>query len=119
MENRKIMNTKSTNNPRAYTKEEMEDMIYAHMANIAHYWAKESRAQVPIEKCMGVVHSILAMFGGRTEQLPALDIIPSPHEEDKEYYKSKDENWFPDDIKLELDSSNFYPSIRKQGIKEN
>ncbi len=107
-----------TNKPRAYTKEEIEDMLYAHMATIAHYWANESRQPAAIDKCMGVVHSILAMIGGRTLPLPAFDLLASAHEEDKEYHISKGENWFPDDVRIQLDSSDFYPSIRKQGISE-
>ena len=106
------------NNPRAYTQEEIEDKIYAHLEALASYWARESRVVDPYEKCMGMAHSMLSVLGGSTLNLPAFDLIPCPHPDDKCFHKENGENWFPKKAKILLDGYGFYRSLEKQGLKK-
>lgn len=108
-----------TNNKlRAYTEEEIADMIYAHLEALARYWARESRAIDPYDKCMGMAHSMLSVLSGSTVNLPAFDLIPCPHPDDKSFHEENGENWFPSKAKVQLDGYNFYRSLERQGLKK-
>lgn len=77
---------------RAYTEKEMRDRMLSHMKSLVKYWSNEKSDSY--EACDGLAFSILSMIDGSTMSVPALDIIPAPHPEDKEYCQSCNENWF-------------------------
>lgn len=79
--------------PRAYTAEEVTDIFLEHLRRTARYWAGLPE-QTPLQKCEGVVFSILAMLDGDAMGLPAIDLVLHPHEEDKEFHRSQGSNWF-------------------------
>ncbi len=80
--------------PREYTSEEVRDKILTHMANVAEYWANVDNRPC-IEKINGAMFSVLTMLDGAGD-LPAFDLIPAPHESDKEYHISQGDNWYND-----------------------
>lgn len=87
------MTEQTDDKPRAYTAEEMRDLLIKHFINLARYWAKEPNQSVE-QKCEGVVFSILSTLDGCSLDLPGFTIIPSPHEDDKAFYISEGRNWF-------------------------
>ena len=79
--------------PRAKTAEEVREEFVSHVRMLARYWANVS-GQTVEEKCEGVAFSILVTIDGGSAELPAFDMIPAPHEDDKQYYIDNDENWY-------------------------
>ena len=51
---------------------------------------------MPLEKCNGLAFSILNIFDGTSIELPAMDIVLRPHEDDKEYLRGEGMDWFED-----------------------
>lgn len=88
---------------RKITKKEAEEKLIKKMLGIARYWSGVE-GQTDKEKCEGVVFSILAMFDGCEMNMPAMDIVLRPHEEDKEFCKEVGENWFEDGMAINDDT---------------
>lgn len=85
--------------PRAYTPEEVRQHFLDHICRMISYWNGEDGSNVPKdyssrERLEGLAHSILVMIDGRSGNMPAFDISPSPHPDDKEYLKKNGENWY-------------------------
>ncbi len=74
-----------------------------HIRGIAKYWANESRAQTPQEKCDGVAFSILTMLDGCAGMMPAFDVSVSLSEEDRKYYQKEKENWYENGMVINND----------------
>jgi len=70
--------------PTAYTEEELLEMFILNTRAIAIEWSKTPDLS-PIDRCNGVVSSILSLLDGKTVDFPACDLLPRPHEEDKAY----------------------------------
>lgn len=90
--------------PRAYTEDEIRTMLLRHMRSLAKYWATtkldrkfETKEAEMIDRCEGVVHSILTTLDGCSIVLPGFQIIPNPHPDDKQYHLDHGENYFPDE----------------------
>lgn len=80
--------------PRAYTADEVRDMLLQHSVDLARYWATTPGVNTVEERCEGVVFSMLVMLDGGTGDLPGFTLTPTPHEDDKAYCISQGENWF-------------------------
>lgn len=80
--------------PRAYTAEEVQEMLLDKFKHLAEYWATVDGPTSVKDRCEGLVFSILNVFDGNSADLPAFDIIPSPHESDKEYRIENGKNYF-------------------------
>jgi hypothetical protein len=98
------MNNDSDNNePRAYTPDEVRQILLLYFRTMVRYWAtikvdpadlaklRESDVEYRLS---GLVFSILNVFDGTANGLPAFDLIPSPHPDDAEYCKTEGSNWF-------------------------
>lgn len=88
--------------PRAYTSDELRDMLIEQSIVIARYWASlpdvdkaTGNAMTVQSRCDGVVFSILAMLDGSSD-LPGVDLVFRPHPDDKEYLRSEGSNWVED-----------------------
>ncbi len=81
--------------PRAWTKEEVQEKFLNHLRAIAKYWANEA-CQTAQERCDGVAFSILSLIDGSILGLPAIDLALCPHESDEAFCRSNGENWFED-----------------------
>lgn len=79
--------------PRAWTKEEVCDKFVKHLMVAAREWANYPN-KTPLERTEGLVHTMLATIDGCSLGIPALDLVPQPHEEDKEFHISEGENYF-------------------------
>lgn len=102
------------NDPRAMTPEEMRDVMLQQLVSYVRYWGeipaefhREGFNLPPIPPGMestvraymkhateGLLHSILVVFDGGSMSCPALDIIPAPHESDKQYHINEGEDWW-------------------------
>lgn len=85
--------------PRAYTADEVRDMLLDHIRASARYWAElpdfdkaTGRGITVQDRCEGVAFSILSTLDG-CSYLPAFDLAACPHEDDKAYHQSEGENW--------------------------
>jgi hypothetical protein len=101
-----LYNKKETkmSEPRAKTERECCSDILAHMRELARYWGNlKQEGMTPVERCEGVVFSVLVMFDGGSVSLPAMDIVMRPHESDKDYCKENGENWYEDGMVVNSD----------------
>lgn len=85
--------------PRAYTPDEIRDMLLKQFWGMARYWAGLDGSNVdpnstPLDRTSGFLHSMLATLDGSTLNLPAFNLVAAPHPEDPEYLRSQGENWF-------------------------
>lgn len=85
---------------REYTKEEVREMVLWHMRNLARYWARQEGT--PLDKCEGVVFSVLSMLDGSTG-LPAFDLVARTHPDYKGFQIAEGENYIPDGLVINDD----------------
>lgn len=83
-----------TEEPRAKTAEEMRNAFLQQIAGLARYWASLPN-KTKAEAVDGVVFSILVLLDGGSGGMPAHNVIPAPHPEDKDFHISEGENWVP------------------------
>lgn len=111
-----------TNNstPRAYTEEEVRDMLLNQIRALAKYWAKlpdvdpvTGQEQTVQDRCEGVAFSILTMLDGCGMTMPAITLKLDPHEEDKEYCQENGANWFEPGMEIsEMLHEHFHKDIK-------
>lgn len=87
---------------RAYTKDEVVNELMQYMRDMAKYWA-ELPNLTTLDRCMGMAHSMLCVFDGVTPSLPAIDLVLSPHPEDKQYCIDGGINWYPARMAINAD----------------
>jgi hypothetical protein len=92
--------------PRAYTEDEVRDMILAHVRRITSYWGNLPDVDPATgdvltikDRCEGVAHSILVLLDGGTG-MPAITLKLAPHPDDKGFRRSEGENWFEPGMEL-------------------
>ena len=78
--------------PREYTPEEIREKLLDQIWVTINYWRTQ---KVTGDRYEGLAFSILSVLDGSTAALPAFQIVPAPHESDREYCKTYGENWFP------------------------
>ena len=78
---------------RAWTPEETARLLVTKTVDIANYWAKVPN-QTKEQACQGVAFSILSMLDGSNVDLPAFDLVPSVHKDDKQYAIDAGHNYF-------------------------
>lgn len=95
--------------PRAYTKEEVRQILYKHMKDACKYWSRQKR-ETEEDRMLGLCHTLLATFDGSVLNLPAIDLRLSCHSTDKEFNQRNGENWFEDEMVINdcLMASEFY-----------
>jgi len=76
---------------RAYTPEEVRTQVIDNIKSLVNYW--EGQANTSHEKLDGLAFSILSMIDGNGE-LPAFDLIPSPHPTDKPCHIEEGNNYY-------------------------
>lgn len=93
--------------PRAITEDELCDMLIEKLKSSARYWAAipdvdkfTGKTLTVLDRCEGVLFSVLTCLDGATMGLPGFDLVATPHEDDKEYHKSNGENWIEPGTKI-------------------
>lgn len=79
--------------PRAFTEEELRDIILQHIRGLVKYWARLPAEMTLEERCDGVAFSILTMLDGATVGIPSIDLVFRPHPSDKAFHIEEGENW--------------------------
>lgn len=84
---------------RVYTEEEIRSKFFDYVWNSIDYWNGERISNVEPsmsqrDRLEGLTHSLLALLDGRTF-FPAATPTVEPHEEDRAYYESQGENYYP------------------------
>ncbi|MBV6572821.1 hypothetical protein JL978_05180 [Acinetobacter baumannii] len=74
-------------------KEMILDELLGQFRNLARYWAQHQGTD--IEKCEGLVHSILTIFDGRG-CFPAIDLVIRPHPDVKQYHIDNGDDYIVD-----------------------
>lgn len=85
---------------REYTEEEMQREFVEHIHALIDYWENEDRAPTTKEKLEGLAFSILTAIDGEAMAVPGYKLIPITSEEDKQYYISQGENYYPEDTDI-------------------
>lgn len=83
-----------TDTPRAYTSEEIRDVVLEEVRQIARHWADPKLDRDLLGRCNGVAFSILALLDGCSIGIPAIDLVIQPHEGDKDHNIRNGDNWF-------------------------
>ena len=78
---------------RAKTEEEVRSEFLDCVCSIVKTYTNESDLTVK-DRCRGVAFSILCIFDGAEQSLPAMGIVLQSDEDDKEYYRDIGENWY-------------------------
>lgn len=94
------------NQPPPYTEEEVREMFLASCKHIARYWAsvEDPHIQTNLDRCDGVVFSILNILDGMACNFPAaIDLVVRPHNEDKAYRIGQGERWVEDGLVINSD----------------
>ena len=59
------------------------------------YWSRVEK-QSPKELLSGLAHSILCVLDGVAGTFPTVDMVISPHPDDKKFHQDEGENWYAD-----------------------
>ncbi len=86
---------------RQYTKEEVREKFIRQVNAMCAYWS-ELEGYDKKSAVEGVAFSILNILDGGSLGLPAFIVAPLPAEEDKDYSKEHNENWFPQNHKSDI-----------------
>jgi hypothetical protein len=78
---------------RAKTPEEVREIFLSQVRTMCKYWA-ELPDKTPRERCDGLAFSILSTIDGASLDIPAFDMIPCPHPEDKQYCIENGLDWY-------------------------
>jgi len=114
----------SNTEPRAHTTEEVRQRFLDHICGMISYWNSEVGSNVPKnyssrERLEGLVHSILVMLDGGSADMPAFDISPSPHPDDKEFNKEQGCNWYePGQVMNDCQLHDQYNAMKRRASYE-
>lgn len=80
---------------RAFTAQEAREKFLSIAREKASFWATLPD-KTPEERCNGLVSSMLAIFDGITDGMPAIALVLRPHADDTRYRQTMGENHFID-----------------------
>jgi hypothetical protein len=78
---------------RAITEDEARANFLEHVLIMVQYWDKVD-GKTKLEALSGLAFSILVAIDGGSMDLPAFDLVPSPHPDDEAYAKDEGDNWY-------------------------
>lgn len=84
---------------RAYTADEMRELFLDHIAGIVNYVAGENQ-KTCAEKLDLLVFSILNVINGTAMFMPAFELRPLPHPDDKAWNQEMGQNWWPTGVDI-------------------
>lgn len=92
----------TTKRPRRMTREECRAAFLDHLEGIAHYCTQETRAKTVREKIDLAIFSVLSAIDGSAFALPAFNLYPAPHPDDRAYRRRQGTNWWPEKDSVEI-----------------
>lgn len=99
--------------PRPYTSEETAEHLLKHFASMAEYWAHHPNGGEIGDRCHGLVFSILSALDGSSMDLPAFDLVPAPHPEDRQYHIDRGENYYLEENVVSTALHEMYHPIKR------
>jgi hypothetical protein len=84
--------------PREYTRQECVDMLMEHFMTLVKYWATIDGSKEWVLD--GLLHSILCTLDGVSGDMPAFDLVPCPHSDDKQYNIDNEDNYWPEELHI-------------------
>jgi len=85
-----------------YTTDEVRELFLDHVRYLVDYWAtvKPVMGGKPSYSCYdrvsGVAFSMLVLLDGGSASFPGFIVAPDPHPDDKDFLKSLEQRWFPE-----------------------
>ena len=85
--------------PHEYTSEEMTVILLKQIWLLVDYWENVERDddKAGMSRLEGLAFSILSMLDGCGTAMPAMCLVPEPHEADQAYAEEHGEDWWPND----------------------
>lgn len=87
-----------SNNPHEFTEEEMLIKFLKQLKSIRNYWAKaklDPERDNLEERMDGLCFSFLSLLDGCQIDMPAFEVVPTPHPSDEEYLRDEGCDWWP------------------------
>jgi hypothetical protein len=87
---------------REWTGDEIREKFLGHLSNMVDYWAdltSDGKAGSPKtirDRLNGLAFSFLSMLDGCVMDMPAIELVPTPHSEDKHHHQDHGNNWWPE-----------------------
>jgi hypothetical protein len=103
--------------PRAWTASEVAEQIVEGVVGSANYWATSPSCGTMEERVHGCAFSILSMLDGSTMQLPGIDLVPAPHDSDKDYHIENGENWYDPETVVSTSLHDMYHPKKREMLK--
>lgn len=79
--------------PRELALAEVREQFMQHLRHLVSYWDRQDEA--PRARLNGLAFSFLSLLDGTSGGMPAFEVIPTPHPDDKSYCRSIGDNWIP------------------------
>lgn len=86
--------------PRELSRDEVQKKFLDYVRNCIDWWEHETRVTSIHDKLEGLAFSIMVALDGEST-LPGFIVAPRPHQEDKAYNISNEENWYPENHHLD------------------
>ena len=110
--------------PRAWTADETAERLVEKMVHMGQYWATNPNCGTMEERVSGAMFSALSNLDGGGLNLPAFDLVPAPHEDDKEWYIERGENYYDPDALISVSlheryhpaKNRLYPELAPTGV---
>jgi len=100
--------------PRAWTADETAERLVEKMVHMGQYWATNPNCGTMEERVSGAMFSALSNLDGGSLDLPAFDLIPTPHEDDKEWHIERGENYYDPDALISVSlHDRYHPAKRR------
>lgn len=80
---------------KAKTAAEIRDDFMHTLANHARYWATLPD-KTPLDRCNGLIHSVLSTIDGCNSGLSSFDLIARSHPDDKAFHQAEGSDWIED-----------------------
>lgn len=87
---------------RCMTREECRAALLDHLEGIARYCTAETRVATVRDKIDLAIFSVLAAIDGSAIALPAFNLYPAPHPNDRAYHRQQGTNWWPERDSVEI-----------------
>lgn len=87
---------------RQYTEDEIKEQFLDHIRMLVHYWDNLETNHTQKERLDGLAFSILGVIDGSSVSLPSFILAPLPHEKDKEFAINNNENYYPQNHKVDI-----------------
>ena len=105
--------------PRAYSEEEVINIMFMHIKQLVKYWATvegfNGKPKSVEDRLDGLAFSILVMLDGGSMVFPGAIIKVNGHPSDKDFHISQGENWFEIGMEIATQLHEHYAMLKNNG----